>query len=138
TQPESAVRRRSELAQFEVPPQVFLRQVQLVDPCEQALISLLALGPADDFTNSGEEHIHRSYRFSIVVLTHVERFNRSGIVVEDYLFLKMFFHQVSLVFRLEVNAPLINEELEFFLFVRSRILKYVDSLRIAQALEVVF
>ena len=93
-------------AEVDVPPVVVGVEVALGHAGEEHLQAVFTLAAADDLADALDEDIHRPDRFAIGVALHVERLQRTRIVVDDDRLLEVFLGQVAFVFGLQVNAPL--------------------------------
>ena len=67
--------------------------------------------------NAGRQNIHRSYRFSVIVLTHVKCFDRRRIIRKNNRPLEMFFNEIALVFALQIHAPARDLVLKFLFLI---------------------
>ena len=105
-QAETRVRYRAVAAQVEIPPVRCRIEALLLHPFFEDVEAFLALAAADDFADTGDQHVHGSNRFAVVVDTHVERLQRARIVVQDDGVLEVLLGQESLMLRLQVDAPL--------------------------------
>src|SRR5205814_10497716 len=63
---------------------------------------------------------------------HVERLYGGRVVVEDYRLFKMRLYQESLVFTLEISAPLVDDISEFLFLVWVGVFKNVDCLGLSK------
>ena len=92
-------------AGVDVPLEVLPGHAELVYAGLQFLKIGFSFGAADDFSDLGEEDVHAADSAAVRVLLHVEGLDVLGEVYEDDGLLEVFFNQVTLVFALEVRAP---------------------------------
>ena len=109
SQAETAVGYGAEAAGIEIPPHVFHGDVKLVDAGHKLVVVGLTFAAADDFADFREEYVHGADGLAVVVLLHVEGLDFLGIVGEYHGAFEVFFHQVALVFALQVGAPVYGE-----------------------------
>jgi hypothetical protein len=50
----------------------------------------------------------------------------------------MFFHQISLVLRLKINTPFIDQKLEFLFLIWIGVFQNVNGFRIRQPMKIIF
>ena len=104
-------------AQIEIPPVIFLFESELLHACGQKVESLLSLRTADDLAYTGNEHIDRGYRLSVVIETHIERLDLLRVIGDEDRLFEYLFGKESFVFGLKVCAPIYGVlELVFMLF----------------------
>src|SRR5665647_606748 len=101
---KSGMRTAAKPPGIEIPFHLLFRDIHFIHSALKHFEPFLTLGPADDFTDLGEKDIHGSYSLSVVVQTHVERFDLFGIVGQDNRFFKLLFNEVTLVFTLEIKS----------------------------------
>ena len=91
--------------QIQVPPVVFAFQTQCIHTSFQNIQSFFSLAAADDFAYAGNQQVHRSYCFLVIVQTHVECFDFYRVVCNEYGFFEDLFCQISFMFCLQVDTP---------------------------------
>src|SRR5690554_6316603 len=106
TETETGMWCRTELACLQIPPDGIDMHRCLFDTFHQLVIISLTLRAANDLANFRKQYIHRPYSQPILVLFHIERFDLFRIVGQYHRALEMFFHQITLVLRLEVCTPI--------------------------------
>ena len=98
------MRHAAVFSQVDIPRIRFGIETVLGEVFEQNVEPFFTLTAADDFADAGDEHIHGSDGFLIIVETHVKRFDFFWIVIDGDGFFKMLFGQPAFVFGLEVEA----------------------------------
>ena len=83
TETKATMRDRTVPPQIQVPPVVFFRQVELIDPLFQHFEPLLSGRSTHNLSNSRSQHVKCCHSFAILILTHVESFDVFGVVVQD-------------------------------------------------------
>ncbi len=114
---EAAVGHSAEAAGVEIPPHVFHRNVELLDALLEFVVVGFTFRSSYDFTDFREKYVHGPYGASVLVLLHVERLDLLGVVCKNHGALEVLFHEIALVFALQVRAPVYgnsNLRPEFF------------------------
>ena len=91
---------------LQVPPIVCGILIHLADTAFEDVEALLALAPADEFADAGNQYVHRGHGLTIVVLAHIERLDLFGIVIHRHRALEMFLGEEALVLGLQIKAKL--------------------------------
>jgi hypothetical protein len=102
-----------------------------VNAFDNPVIPLFPLRASDDLANTGKKNIHRGNRFSVFILPHVKSLDGGRVIVQDHRFLKMFLNKEAFVFRLKINAPLVDDVLKFLFLIWIGVFQNVDRFRIA-------
>jgi len=78
-------------------------------------VAVLTLRAPNKLTDTRNKNIHRTYRFTIVILFHVEGFNLFWIIRHNGWAFKILFGQKSFMLSLKIYAPR-NWEIKFMSF----------------------
>ena len=92
------MRHGPEPAQINIPVILLFAEIVLFQVRLQHVKTFFALAAANDFPNTGNQHIHSRYRFTVIILPHVEGFDIGGVVVNGDGTLEVSLCQVALVF----------------------------------------
>ena len=102
----------------------------------QFVIIRLTFRTANDLSDFREKYIHGTHSLTILILFHIEGLYFLRIVSQDHRTFKVVFHQITLVFRSQINSP-VNREFEFMSFGNS-FFQYFNTFRVWQTGEVFF
>ncbi len=98
---EAGVGDGAEAAEVEIPPVVVGFESLLGHSLGEDIRALFTLAAADDLADAGHEQVHRGDGLAAgcaaVVLAHVERLDRAGIVVDGDGTLEMLLGQIAFV-----------------------------------------
>ena len=142
TESETTVRTCSVLTCVEIPPHILHRDMALIDFCRQLLKTLLTYGTADNLADLREENVGALNGLAalaaesrlLIVYLHIECLDSLRIVCHDNRLLEVFLHEVALMLRSEVVAPL-AWELELSAL-GDGVLQNLDTLGVWQTYEV--
>jgi hypothetical protein len=102
---EAAVRDCAMSSEIQVPPIVFLGQLQFFDSFLKNFQDLLSLGSTDDFSHFRSQDVECSYSLAIAVLFHIECFDFLGVVIQNDRFVEDMVAKIALVFGSQVVTP---------------------------------
>ena len=85
------------LAQIQIPPIIFLFQLEVLHPLLEDLQALLTLASADDLSDAGYQQVHSGDRFAIVIQAHIERLDLLRVIGHKYRLSKDLFCEVFFV-----------------------------------------
>ena len=85
-------------SEVEIPPVGVAVEVVVFDFFFEDVEFVFALGAADEFADAGDEDVHGSAGFTVVVGVHVEGFDLLGVVGEDDGAADVFFGEPTFVF----------------------------------------
>ena len=101
---------------------------------KKAIVTLLALRPADDLPFPGDEHIAGRDGLAIVVFPHVEGLDVFGVIGEENRPFDYRFGYVAFVLGLQIEAP-VNVVFLKLMAVLHRFLQNIDGFGIGHAPE---
>ena len=91
--------------QIAIPPVIFFIQAHFQHTLVQNVQTFFTLGATNDLTDARSQNVHSRNGFTIFVEAHIERFNIFRIVFNHYRCFKVFFRQITLMLRREIDAP---------------------------------